>query len=319
MNRKKQETTLGSPEQEIRIATDITQLELFQEFKRAFSETTGLPLYFFKAGARPPAGEEESCANHFCQMLASGNDPCAACLLCQKKLIATVGASPVTRTCFAGLNESCVPVRNGEKTFGYLLTGQVASSRPTAARFSEMVRQLHDLGLEFDEAALRRAYFATRVVSQTQYRSIVDLLSIFAGHLSLVAGQLALQANHSDSPNITKAREFIAEHLTEPLDLKTVANRAHLSSCYFCKRFRDETGLTFTEYVARARVEAAKNMLVNPQIRVSEVAFEVGFQSLSHFNRVFKDIAGQSPSVYRDGLPCNGAKSAGHHAPRLED
>ena len=299
MNLKRKEPLLGKQEPETRIATDITRLELFHEFKRAFSETTGLPLYFFQAGVQAPAGEGASRGNHFCQMLSSGVDPCAACLHCQKKLIATVSATPRTQTCFAGLNESCVPVRNGEKTYGYLITGQVASSKPTEARFSEVMRQLNDLGVKFNEATLRRAYFATRVISPRQYQSILDLLAIFAGHLSLIAGQLALHTNHTESTNIAKAREFIAEHFTEPLTLSSVARRAHLSSCYFCKRFRDETGHTFTDYVARVRVEAARNLLVNPQVRVSEVAFEVGFQSLSHFNRVFREIMGQSPTQYR--------------------
>jgi AraC-like DNA-binding protein len=57
--------------------------------------------------------------------------------------------------------------------------------------------------------------------------------------------------------------------------------------------------LNFTEYVARVRTEKAKNLLLNPNLRISEIAFEVGFQSLTHFNRVFKKVAGHSPTQYR--------------------
>ncbi len=148
-----------------------------------------------------------------------------------------------------------------------------------------------------------RAYFATRVVSEAQYRSILDLLAIFSGHLSLILGQLSLRNRNSEAPYITRAKEFIGEHSAEPLSLQQVAKRAHLSSCYFCRKFKDTTGLSFTEYVARTRVEAAKNLLINPQVRISEVAFEVGFQSLTHFNRVFRDITGQSPTKFREDLP----------------
>jgi AraC-like DNA-binding protein len=52
-----------------------------------------------------------------------------------------------------------------------------------------------------------------------------------------------------------------------------------------------------------ARVEKAKNLLLNPNMRISEVAFAAGFQSLSHFNRVFRRIAGESPTRYREKLP----------------
>jgi AraC-like DNA-binding protein len=51
------------------------------------------------------------------------------------------------------------------------------------------------------------------------------------------------------------------------------------------------------------RVEKAKNLLLNPNLRISEIAYEVGFQSLTHFNRVFKRVVGQSPTDYRAELP----------------
>jgi AraC-like DNA-binding protein len=76
------------------------------------------------------------------------------------------------------------------------------------------------------------------------------------------------------------------------------------SSFYFCKLFKKATGLNFTDYVSRVRIEKAKNLLLNPNLRISEIAFEVGFQSLTHFNRVFKKIIGQSPTQYRGQVDC---------------
>jgi hypothetical protein len=60
--------------------------------------------------------------------------------------------------------------------------------------------------------------------------------------------------------------------------------------------------LNFTEYLSRVRIEKAKNMLLNPNLRISEVAFDVGFQSLTHFNRIFRRMAGESPTQYRQKL-----------------
>ena len=82
-----------------------------------------------------------------------------------------------------------------------------------------------------------------------------------------------------------------------------VAKAVHTSSCYFCKLFRRATGLTFTEYVVRVRLESVKEMLLKPHVRVSEAAYAAGFQSLSQFNRTFRRIEGESPSGYRDRLP----------------
>jgi AraC-like DNA-binding protein len=106
----------------------------------------------------------------------------------------------------------------------------------------------------------------------------------------------------AEPPVIAKARLFIAEHQDDDLTLTQVAQAVNTSAFYFCKMFKKTTGMTFTDYLARVRVEKVKNLLLNPHKRVSEAAFEAGFQSLSQFNRVFRKIAGESPSTYRDRL-----------------
>jgi len=72
-----------------------------------------------------------------------------------------------------------------------------------------------------------------------------------------------------------------------------------MSPFYFCKVFRRETGLTFTDYLARMRVESVKTQLLVPHMYIGEAAFACGFQSLSQFNRVFRRFAGQAPSAFR--------------------
>ncbi|HLW34997.1 MAG TPA: AraC family transcriptional regulator [Chthoniobacterales bacterium] len=102
---------------------------------------------------------------------------------------------------------------------------------------------------------------------------------------------------------MVKAREFIARNRTEKLSLSVVARAAGASVFHFCKVFRKATGLTFTDYVARLRLEDARSRLANPKLRVSEIAYDAGFQSLTQFNRVFKRVIGESPTKYRTHLP----------------
>jgi YesN/AraC family two-component response regulator len=89
------------------------------------------------------------------------------------------------------------------------------------------------------------------------------------------------------------------------LSLGQVAKAVNTSTFYFCKMFKKGTGLNFTEYVSRVRIESAKNLLLNPNLRISEIAYQVGFQSLTHFNRVFKKVAGESPTDYRGKVNLN--------------
>ena len=83
-----------------------------------------------------------------------------------------------------------------------------------------------------------------------------------------------------------------------------------MSANYFSEKFKENTGINFVEYVARVRVEEARSLLHDPRRRITEVAFEVGFQSLSQFNRSFREFCGQSPSDYRTKFTAGTAESA---------
>lgn len=148
-----------------------------------------------------------------------------------------------------------------------------------------------------------RTCFAPPVVAHRKLDAASNLLAIFADHLAMRSNRFMVQVADAELPVITQARQFIGDHYTENLSLTQVARAMNLSSFYFCKQFRKVTGLSFTEFVSRTRIEKAKNFLLNDNLRISEIAFAVGFQSLTHFNRVFKKIVGQSPTSYRDQLP----------------
>lgn len=78
-----------------------------------------------------------------------------------------------------------------------------------------------------------------------------------------------------------------------------VAKSVNISANHLSEKFKEVTGENFVKYVARTRYEKARELLHDPDLRVSEAAFAAGFQSLSQFNRVFKNLAGQSPTEYR--------------------
>ena len=165
-----------------------------------------------------------------------------------------------------------------------------------------MANQVSEWGLDINRDTLKKAYFAGKVVSVKEHDSVVKLLTIFAQHLAMVSNQVFIQQENAESPVIKRAKEYIREHQAEKLSLGQVAKAVNMSAFYFCKMFKKVTGINFTDYLSRVRIEKAKNLLLNPNLRVSEIAFEVGFQSLTHFNRVFKKLLGQSPTEYRAQL-----------------
>jgi AraC-like DNA-binding protein len=235
-------------------------------------------------------------------LMAQRNKACAACLQLQERVENEAIEGSRTIECFAGLSESAVPIRLGEQIVAYLQTGQVMFRAPTEAKFRAAVKQLEQWNSVGDVVELEAAYFQTRVLARTNYEATVRLLTSFAQHLSLLSNELMIKEAAAEPVSVSKARAFIAQHLDEPLSLEQVARAASMSAFYFCKIFKEAVGVTFTDYVARTRVEKTKHLLLNPNVRVSEAAYDAGFQSLSQFNRVFRRIVGEAPSAYRDRL-----------------
>ena len=111
----------------------------------------------------------------------------------------------------------------------------------------------------------------------------------------------AREGNRAEPVEIWKARNFIHEHSDEELSPTQVAKAVNISGNHLSEKFKQVTGVNFVQYIARTRFEKARGLLHNPNLRVSEIAFTVGFQSLSQFNRVFKRFSGKSPTEYRVG------------------
>jgi len=282
------------------IVDQLTRSELYRDYQRAYQEVTGLPLALRPIEAFDLPHQDNSYENPFCALMASTNQTCAACLQLQRKVEEGAGLAPKTLKCFAGLCDSAVPIRVGEDLIAFLQTGQILLHRPTRREFSRLARQLLKWGTDVDLKRVEEAYFQTRVLTKAQYDSLLRLLTIFAQHLAALSNQLIVQEATSESPQVARAKVFITEHQSEDLSLSEVARAVNMSAFYFCKVFKQATGLTFTDFLARIRVEKVKNLLLDPHKRISEVAFSAGFQSLSQFNRVFRKIAGEAPTAYRE-------------------
>jgi AraC-like DNA-binding protein len=284
------------------LVEQLRRSQIYRDYEKAFRDTTGLPLNLQPAGAFDLPHTADPNENPFCALMAGANRSCAACLRFHHEVEESAGKEAKTLTCFAGLSDSAVPVHVGENLVAYLQTGQVLLEQPTAKSLGKMTRALVQFGVEADLKKYEEAYAKSRVISPKQYASILVLLRVFAQHLSAINHQLLVREEAQEAPAISRARAFISAHHAEEMSLTGVARAVNMSAFYFCKSFHKATGLTFTDYVARVRVEKVKDLLLNPNKRVSEAAYEAGFQSLSQFNRVFRRVAGEPPSVYRAKL-----------------
>jgi AraC-like DNA-binding protein/ligand-binding sensor protein len=281
----------------------LSRSQIFKDYERAFSEATGLPLNIRGHDSWSPAHHGKTDHDSFAAILARFNKARAACLRAQTDASQEPASTTRTVTWFAGLSESAVPVYVGDHILGFLETGEVLLKNPTKKHFASITRQLRAWGYQADWKQLEQAYFRSCVLSPKRYHAMLRLLSIFAQHISILSNQLVVRRAEDEPTNMARARQFIEDHQTEPLSLGRIAHVANISRHYFCKMFKKATGINFIDHLSRVRVEKSKTLLLNPNSRISEVAFACGFQSMTNFNRAFKRIARRSPTQFRESLP----------------
>jgi AraC-like DNA-binding protein len=276
--------------------------ELFITYQNAFRNATGLPLRLTSGDTGNWCLDDESTnRSGFCEKLNLCKVACNACVDVNHRLMTEAEAhGPSTCHCFAGMAAAAVPVRHGSRLIAFLKTGQVFTSVPTPQTFREVSKVLSRQGISpTDMKSLKTAYLQTRSIEPERYQSMVFLLSIFADQLGKHAEKIALASEGAEPTAVTRARKLIESSLADPLPLSVVARHAGLSESHFCRIFKEFTGLTLTDYINRRRIEWAKNELIKPEIRISEIGFQVGYQSLSQFNRSFVRFTGSSPSEFR--------------------
>lgn len=93
--------------------------------------------------------------------------------------------------------------------------------------------------------------------------------------------------------------DYVKENCTEQISLHSVAEHFFMSDAHLSRLFRKFTGFTFTQYVNYQRIILSHSMLANKSISIGKVALECGFENLTHFGRVFRQLTGYSPREYR--------------------
>jgi len=279
----------------------LRRSRLFREYERVFGEATGLPLALRPLEYWQLAHRGKRNENPFCALLAENPKTLAVCLQAHEDMVRHTGDLPSTVTCPFGLTETAVPLKLGKKTIGYLRVGQVLRQSPHPSDTAKAGRTVTRTGAHFTPQ-IRRAWEKNPVLPSQRYDAIVRLLTFFAEQLSALSNQLLVRQQNQEPLVVAKARQYIEQHQGEQISLAHVASASGASVFHFCKIFHKSTGLRFTDYLGRVRVEAARTKLLNPNLRISEVAYDAGFQSLTQFNRTFRRVFGQSPSDFRARL-----------------
>jgi AraC-like DNA-binding protein len=123
----------------------------------------------------------------------------------------------------------------------------------------------------------------------------------FATEFFFVASEgepLCTRAQRLAAERVARTKAILLEHLAEPPSLEELGKRVGCSHFYLSRTFTRETGLTISQWLRRARLERAAELLRTGRCNVTEAAFDVGYSSLSHFSEAFREMYGCCPGLY---------------------
>ncbi|MGW5366575.1 helix-turn-helix domain-containing protein [Actinopolymorpha pittospori] len=119
--------------------------------------------------------------------------------------------------------------------------------------------------------------------------------------LGTIAAATAEQQRLVSAP-VRQSRQFIADHLAEPISVATLAHVAGLSAPRLHARFRQEIGQSPGEYILRAKIERARDLLADTDLSVTDIAHSLSFSSAQYFATAFKRLTRTTPTSFRRSL-----------------
>lgn len=173
---------------------------------------------------------------------------------------------------FAGINQLFKTAANG-----------IAFHGDTKAMVVQKLKQLSALG---------------------SFKQLLELMEIFqilakSNEMTILNDDdLSLQFFLKDKIRMGAVYEYIDSNYNLNPDVNVVAAKVNFTTAAFCRYFKKQTNITFTDFVNQYRIDVAKNLLMQDK-NVTETCYAIGFESLSYFNKLFKKIVGENPSDFK--------------------
>lgn len=168
--------------------------------------------------------------------------------------------------------------------------------------FANLKKELDDLGV----------HISSSIFDYEVILKLYDTNEMKLWGRSVLTNILKHAKTHKDTSEknvIQKAREFISNNYSKDIGLDEVSEHVFLSSIYFSRLFKQQTGENFVDYLLKIRMRKAMEFLQNPRQKVYEVSLKVGYQNTKYFYKLFKEHTGFTPAEYRENILKEGHKN----------
>ena len=281
------------------MSINIAGKKILQDYHSVLYKLTGIATDFVAENGEILTLCPPEHYNPLCRMIIGTKCGAAACHKDDIKIMreSRLTGKNIIYECHAGLIDIAVPLFVNKKFIGMLTCGQILKRKPTEKSFRELKDKLGSLN--FDEAMLREYYFKTVVLSEKQIEAMTELISLVGNYIVESETKLLFLESANEKNKILAARKYIEQNYQRDITISDIAGAVYLSESYFSHQFKKEVGVSAVQYLNCYRIEKAKELLRTQTLNITEIAGSTGFQSLPHFNRIFRKFEKLPPRDFR--------------------
>ena len=219
---------------------------------------------------------------------------------------------PFIGMCFCGIYELVIPIKYEDTLLAAICIGGFFSDKEASMKRLEKICErngINDTEKEIlrkrmDESCNLWEYFPEQLASILAQTEIIaeqiKLLYLLLSERGVIKRKKQYFAGAFRQVPLSMAIEYISMNFCKPITLQDIARECRCSSSYISHMFNKHMGYNVKTFINMLRVNKAKDLLMNPGIRITDIAMECGYTDSNYFSTIFRKITGKTPSEYRE-------------------
>ena len=271
---------------------DVAMEEL-KRVMRDFYNITGIKTVLYDSKRKMLYSyPEEMCG--FCKIVRSNNVLAQKCLNCD-----SIGFDecdklrrPYIYKCHMGLSEAVAPIIENGVVIGYMMMGQILNMELSEKILKKVKKTAEKYGI--DSEKLLKEVYDFKAADDNFIMSAANMLSMCACYLYFNK----IIKNRTDML-VFRIKDYIDAHISEEISVADICRNLYISKSRLYSVSKSSFGMGISDYIRKFRLERAKNMLLETEKNICQIAYESGFKDPNYFTRTFKKYEGITPGAYR--------------------